>query len=100
MNVFASLINDERGFIVSAELVLVATITVLGLIVGLTEVAFAVNRELNDVGAAFGSINQSYCFRGATGQKGQASGSMFQDHADQCDSENDVNCNSAPQPEA
>ena len=35
-NVFATLINDEAGFIISAELVLVSTIAVLGMIVGLS----------------------------------------------------------------
>ena len=39
MTTFAALINDESGFIVSAELVLVSTIAVLGMIVGLSEVA-------------------------------------------------------------
>ncbi len=34
-NIFTKLINDEAGFIVSAELILVATIAVLGVVVGL-----------------------------------------------------------------
>ncbi len=37
-----SLFNDENGFVVSAELILVATIVVLGLIVGLAEVRQAI----------------------------------------------------------
>ena len=35
---FRKLWNDEAGFVVSAELVLIATILVLGMIVGLSEV--------------------------------------------------------------
>ena len=51
----AQLMADEAGFIVSAELVLVATILVLGMIVGLSEVANGINQELEDVGSAFSS---------------------------------------------
>ena len=44
--------NDEAGFVISAELVLVLTIAVLAMIVGLSEVAVAVNTELNDISNA------------------------------------------------
>ena len=46
-NIINSLINDEAGFIISAELALVLTIVVIGVIVGLSEVAKAVNTEYN-----------------------------------------------------
>lgn len=58
------LLKDEAGFIISAELVLVATILVIGLIVGLSEVQHAVVSELNDVADAIGELNQSYSFSG------------------------------------
>ena len=48
--------NDQHGFIVSAELMLVSTIAVLSMVVGLSEVAFNINNELEDVGSAFGAI--------------------------------------------
>ena len=44
--------NDENGFVISAELVLVLTIAVIGVIVGLSHVAMAVNQELTDVANA------------------------------------------------
>jgi len=56
--------NDEAGFIISAELVLVATIVVIGMIVGLVSVRNQVVQELVDVGAAIGELSQSYCFGG------------------------------------
>ncbi len=93
-------LNDEAGFIVSAELILVATIAVLSLIVGLSEVAFGVNQELEDVGAAIGSINQTFCYNGVAGHKGSAAGSHFYDTKDYCDSESDVVCNVYPTGEA
>jgi hypothetical protein len=85
-----NLLNDESGVIISAELILVLTIAVLALIVGLSEVAVAVNTELNDISNAIGSLNQSYAFSGfcATGngkQKSFFSGSSFTDAVDDCD---------------
>lgn len=77
--------NDEAGFIVSAELVLIATILVIGLIVGLSEVQAAVVAELNDISCAIGSLNQSYIFKGFTGCKAATVGSSFQDRVDVCD---------------
>ena len=65
------LFRDEAGFIVSAELVLIATIVVIGMVVGLSEVSHGVNNELNDVGDAFGSVNQSFRYGGhQTGSNG------------------------------
>jgi len=90
--VMTSLFNDEAGFIVSAELVLVATITVLGLIVGLSEVSINVNNELEDVGSAFAAVQQSFHFSGACGHKGSFTGSCFKDRADHCDGQFDINC--------
>ncbi len=91
----AKLWNDEAGFIVSSELVLVATITVLAMIVGLSEVAHAVNQELEDVASAFGAVNQSYTYAGTSGHKGSAGGSHFGDMVDFCDSASDIVCDSA-----
>jgi hypothetical protein len=100
MNTFNSLMNDESGFIVSAELVLVATIAVLAMIVGLTEDTYGVNQELEDVGAAFGSINQGFKFNGSKSFKGKSNGSLYDDEWDDCDDSCDVVCSSAPKPES
>jgi hypothetical protein len=59
--------KDEAGFIVSAELVLVATILVIGLIVGMVSLRNQVVQELVDVGQAIGSLSQSFCFAGVQG---------------------------------
>lgn len=99
-NLINNLYNDEAGFIVSAELVLVATIGVLGMIVGLSEVAFNVNQELEDVGSAFGSINQTFHYNGTSGFKGGIAGSKYNDEWDHCDDSCDVSCDVAPTPES
>jgi hypothetical protein len=95
-----SLLADETGFIVSSELVLIATILVIGLIVGMSEVQHAVVGELNDVADAIGSANQSYSYSGFTkrdrgmgwgggwgwgGVHAYTAGSLFVDLQDACD---------------
>ncbi len=85
-----NLLNDESGVIISAELTLVLTIGVLAMIVGLSEVAVAVNTELNDVSNAIGSLSQSYCYTGfyssSNGKmKSHVGGSAFSDRVDDCD---------------
>ena len=82
--------NDEAGFIVSAELVLVSTIAVLGLVVGLSEVSLNINNELEDVGSAFSCVNQDFCFTQNDGHGGYRSGSSFYDTADFCAGQDDV----------
>ena len=82
---FRKLWNDEAGFIVSAELVLIATILVIGMIVGLVSIRDQVVQELADVAAAISQINQSYSFSGVTGHTSRTMGSVFQDNADFCD---------------
>jgi Flp pilus assembly pilin Flp len=84
--------NDENGFLISAELILLATITVIGLIVGMAEIQWAVIGELNDVADAIGSLNQSFAFSGfcahkqfGNGLKSQVAGSMFVDVVEECD---------------
>ena len=89
-NIITQLLNDEAGFIVSAELILVSTIVVLGLIVGLSELSLNINNELEDVGTAFNTVQQSYYFDGFTGHKANLSGSGFQDSIDFCSDECDV----------
>lgn len=59
--------SDESGVILSAELVLILTIAVLGIITGLACVRTAVVEELVSLGAAFRSLNQSYFVTGFSG---------------------------------
>ena len=88
------LFNDEAGFVVSAELVLVLTIAVLGLAVGLTAVRDSISQELVDLSDAFGAVNQTFNVVGLSKTKnGGAAASFharvggfgFNDNADDCD---------------
>jgi len=92
-NLVTRLWRDEAGFVVSTELVLIATIVVIGLVTGLTAVRDAVVEELADVAAAVGEVNQSYSFGAITGHCSSTSGSLFDDLVDFCeiaDANNDV----------
>lgn len=79
--------NDETGAIVSAEIVLVATILVIGMIVGLKSVRDGVVTELADVGQAFSQFNQSYSYSQVEGHVAGTAGGVFVDAADFCDGE-------------
>lgn len=56
--------SDECGFVVTAELVIVGTVVVLGLIAGLSSLQSAIVFELNDMARAFCSLNQSFVLPG------------------------------------
>lgn len=82
--------DDEFGFIVSAELVLVVTIGVLAIVVGLHAVAKAVNFELVDVAQAVSVFNQSFSYDGFQyccydDVNAEVAGSGFSDGSDECD---------------
>ena len=85
MHLFTHLLEDEAGFVVSSELVLVATLLVLGMIVGLSEVRNSVVQELTDLGQTFGTVNQSYSFNGVAGHVSSTAGSFRLDLLDFCE---------------
>jgi len=91
-NLLMKLWNDDAGFVISAELILVATVAVLAMVVGLAEVSIAINEELEDVASAFGSVNQSFAFNGMCGHKGFIAGSGYHDGRDFCDGDRDIVC--------
>ena len=85
------LFNDENGFVISAELMLVITLMFCAAAVGWAAVRDALVNELNDVSHAIGAVSQSYNVTGFKKDKdtgkphGQCSGFGFNDDADECD---------------
>jgi nanoRNase/pAp phosphatase (c-di-AMP/oligoRNAs hydrolase) len=82
--------EDEAGFIISAEMVLVMTIGVLAMVVGLTAVRDSVAHEMNDISHAFGTVSQSYNVTGLhkdsdNGGHACIAGFGFNDSTDECD---------------
>lgn len=82
MDTCRALGRDERGFIISIELVLIATIVVIGLIAGLTALRDAIVSELADVASAVQDLNQSYSYNGAASNVAATSGADFIDQVD------------------
>lgn len=76
---------DQGGALLSMEFVLLATILVIGVIVGLSAVQDAVVTELADVGGAIAALSQSYSSGGATGHHASTAGQGYQDLLDSCD---------------
>ena len=77
--------KEEAGAIVSAEIMLVATILVIGVIVGLKSVRDSVVTELADVAQAIANVNQSYSYSATSGHHTFTAGAAFTDNADFCD---------------
>ena len=76
--------KGQAGFIVSAELVLIATILVIGLVVGMVAIRDSMIAEMGDVAEAIGNVDQSYLFNGVTdtGTGAQIGASNFNDGID------------------
>lgn len=89
-NMMKAFVADEQGFVVSAELVLVATVAVIGLLVGLAAVRDGVVSELSDVAGAVQDANQSFSLDGVVGHNANTAGFNFIDNTDECDSNNDT----------
>ena len=84
-----NLVGCERGFVISSELTLVATVSVIGLIVGVSSVRDAAISELSDVAGSVQDINQHYSINGINGHSAQTHGSDFIDATDFCDEPDD-----------
>jgi hypothetical protein len=93
--------NDEDGVILSAEIVLIGTVLVIGMMVGLVELQVAVVGELSDLGDAVGNLGQSYVASGLVsykqhrGVQAQTYGSRYADRPDECDYNRVVICDRA-----
>jgi Flp pilus assembly pilin Flp len=75
---------DESGFIVSSELVLLATILTIGSIAGVVTVRDAVVTELGDLGSAIKGLDQSYSYASVITPCGTAAGSAYIDETNFC----------------
>jgi hypothetical protein len=62
LNLLKALRQDEHGVILSAEIVIIGSLLVIGLITGLTCLQKSVNGELQDLAGAIGALDQTYSF--------------------------------------
>lgn len=77
--------QEDSGALLSAELMLIASILVVGVIVGLSAFRDSVVTELADVAQAIANVDQSYSYSGVSGHHTYSGGGAFHDRADFCD---------------
>lgn len=79
-----SAMGKQGGFIMTAELILLSTVMVIGMIVGLVTVRDATTAEMEDVAEAIGQLDQSYAFNGLKSANNTAivDGSAYGDAVD------------------
>ena len=77
MRPIESLWQDEGGLILSAEVVTIGTLGVLGAVVGLNAAATAVDQELKEFAGAIRSLDQSYGYVGHQSCRAWTAGSYY-----------------------
>jgi Flp pilus assembly pilin Flp len=68
--------SDDDGALIAMEFLFVATILVIGIVVGLSGVRVAVNAELTELGNAILALSQGYSISGQTGCCASTDGSQ------------------------
>lgn len=59
--------RDDRGAIIAMEFLLIATILIIGLIVGLASVRDSLNTELGEIGNSLLALSQGFIISGVSG---------------------------------
>jgi hypothetical protein len=77
MRLWKRLWSDEAGAVLTAEVVLVGTVAVLGVVVGLNQAATAVDEELKEFAGAIRSLDQSYGYVGHQSCRAWSAGSYY-----------------------
>jgi Flp pilus assembly pilin Flp len=68
--------NDDDGALIAIEFLFVATILIIGIIVGLAAIRDAVNTELTELGNAILALSQGYIIQGQVGCCASTDGSQ------------------------
>ena len=90
LSAFSAFSADTTAAVVSTELILITTISVVGLMTGLVSVRDAVVAEISDLAGSVQDINQCYSFSGVQGHSASGHGSSFDDSTDWCDDAEDA----------
>lgn len=92
-NGFLVFLRNEDGFLLSSEALLIATIAILGLLVGLVAIRDSVVQELGDFSQAIGLLNQSYTYTGVSDLTATTWGGYFADTLDYSDAQSGTDAN-------
>jgi Flp pilus assembly pilin Flp len=76
MRTLRQLWRDDEGALIATEYLFVATILVIGLVVGLTNLRTAINAELTELANAILALSQGYSVNGSASAGGSVDGSM------------------------
>src|SRR5262245_14281338 len=76
LHLFRKLWRDDEGALIATEFLFVATILVIGIIIGLTNLRTAINAELTELGNAILALSQGYTISGQQGAGAQVDGSQ------------------------
>jgi len=71
--------KDDCGALIAMEFLFVATVLVIGIVVGLTAVRNAVNAELTELANAILALSQGYTISGQSGCGASVDGTMVTD---------------------
>jgi hypothetical protein len=74
--------NEDAGFTLSSEALLIAAVCVLGLLVGVTTLRNSVVQEAGDFSISIGVMNQSFEYSGVSDGAAESSGGLFSDTLD------------------
>jgi hypothetical protein len=77
MRAIQKLWQDESGLVLSAEVVTIGTLGVLGAVVGLNAASTAVDQELKEFAGAIRSLDQSYGYVGHQSCRAWTAGSYY-----------------------
>ena len=69
--------KDEAGVVMSAEMVMLGTVGVVGATVGLKTLSSSVDGEFKDVARAIRSLDQSYYYEGSASRTAWVAGSSY-----------------------
>lgn len=77
---FTRFLRDESGLVITAELIMIITIAMIGLTAGWGAITTMLTEELEDVANSVGSLDQSFSYRGISAPgHATCSGSGFND---------------------
>ena len=77
MNLLKTFWSDEAGLVMSAELVMLGTVGVIGATVGLSAASTAINDEMIEFSHAIRSLDQSYHIEGHKSCRAWTAGSSY-----------------------
>jgi hypothetical protein len=82
MSPLKNFFDEENGFIISTEALMLGTIVVIGLLVGIDRIQDSVVQELADFASAIGILDQSFTYTGVAAGASSTDGSESEDAAD------------------